>query len=68
MTKYYGYWSNGNSWNREPYEDTNLRRLKKTMRGIARGNNTGTGCRWLILDSLDDETYQNEHTVARGRD
>jgi len=63
---YYGYWSTGNSYNGEAYLYSNLREAKRSMREIAKGNDTGSGAKWWILDSLDDEHYQDEHTVANG--
>jgi hypothetical protein len=67
MKMYYGYWSNGNTYNREPYTDTNLKRLKRDMAKIVRGNDTGNGGWWHIYDSDAPETYEGEHTVAEGR-
>lgn len=66
QAKYYGYWSTGSSYNRGAYEFTSLREARKTMRAIAKGNNTGSGCRWWILDSLEEEHEQDEHMVASG--
>jgi hypothetical protein len=62
---YYGFWTNGNSYNRDPIEGTNLAKLKKTMRQIAYGNDTGSGARWWIQDEL---TYRgHEYPVAEGK-
>ena len=60
MKKYIGGWSttNGASYN-QGYEFSNLKTAKKTMREIAKGNNTGTGARW----NIDDE---NSNRIADG--
>ena len=63
---YYGYFDTGSTYNRDPIEDTNLARLKKTMQDIAYGNNTGSGCSWWIYDNLDCE--KDDYTVAEGYD
>lgn len=65
MKTYFGFWRAGNSYNPEPYEDTNLSRLKKVMQTIAAGNNTGSGARWWIQDEL---SYRgSEYPVAEGK-
>ncbi len=66
---YYGYWGNGSTYNNEPYEDTSLRRLRKAMRQIARGNNTGGGGWWTIWDTDDADACNADeaHMVAEGR-
>jgi len=64
--KYYGYFDSGSTYNREPFEDTSLRRLKATMRKVAYGNNTGSGCRWWIQDTLD--YVGHEYPVAEGNE
>lgn len=62
---YYGYWGNGNTYNREPYTDTNARRLVQTMRHIAQGNDTGNGGWWHVLD--EDTERGNAYPVHKGR-
>lgn len=64
--EYYGYWSTGSSYNRNPITDTNLGRLQRTMREIARANNAGSGCKWWIQDGMDQYNY--EYPVATGTD
>lgn len=65
---YYGFFQTTNctTYNRDPYKFTNLKIAKKTMRAIAMGNNTGSGATWKVLDSLEEEKYQDEHAVAQG--
>ncbi len=62
---YYGYWTTGSSYNREGYEFSNLRKAKKTMRAIAKGNNTDSGARWWIQNGLDQ--YAHDYPIAEGR-
>jgi len=64
---YYGYYeANNSTHNRDPYIDTNLQRLCKTMRSICKGNvfrnNSGW---WAIYDDAD--YYERELAVKRGK-
>jgi hypothetical protein len=54
-SKYYGYWDNGSSYNDDPYVDTNLNRLTRKMMKIARGNDCGSGARWVIYTNPDKD-------------
>lgn len=65
MKKYYGYWSNGNTYNRDPYIYTSLREARKSMRAIVRGNDTGSGGLWRIQD--EDTERGAAYPVAEGR-
>jgi hypothetical protein len=64
--EYYGFFSTGSTYNREPITENNLAKLKKTMRSIAYGNNTGNGCRWWIQDELSARGA--EYPIAEGYD
>jgi len=66
MKTYYGFFSTGSTYNREPITDTNLKRLKRTMKSIACGNNVGSGCRWWIQDELTARGA--EYPIAEGYD
>lgn len=68
MKTYYGYWSNGNTSNREPYTDTNKKRLAKRMREIVQGNDTGNGGWWRVLDEAGEQGEKgNVCPVVEGR-
>jgi hypothetical protein len=71
LKTYYGDWSanNATSYNREPYEYTNLKEARKSMRAIAQGNtfagNTGN---WSVYKNTHPsmESYRGEEPIAQG--
>lgn len=67
---YYGYYSinHGQTYNRDPYEYSNLREARSDMRAIARGNcPAGSRGAWWITDSIDSDSCPDDITVASGR-